>query len=52
MIQASNSKDEPDRLLGVRTPGLIVTHVDNNSEEEAEEMSLHKKKGLREEEEG
>ena len=48
MIQVSNSKDELDKLLGVRTSSLIIVHVNNSSKEEEEKMALNRKKGLHE----
>ena len=48
MIQVSDSEDEPDKFLGVHAPGLVIAHIDNSSEEEEEEMSLNRKRGLHE----
>ena len=48
MIQVSDSEDKPDRSSSVYALGLVVVRIDNSSEEEEEEMSLNKKKGLRE----
>lgn len=48
MIQVSDLEDEPDRSSGIRTFGFVVAHIDNSSEEEEEEMSLNRKRGLRE----
>ena len=41
-------KNEHNRFSGVRTSSLVVTHIDNSSKEEEEEMALNKKNGLRE----
>ena len=41
-------KNKHNRFSGVRTSSLVVTHIDNSSEEEEEEMALNKKNGLRE----
>ena len=46
MIQVSDSEDEPDRFLGVHALGLVIARIDNSSEEEKEEMSLNRKRGL------
>ena len=46
MIQVLDSEDEPNRFLGVRAIGLIIARIDNSSEEEKEEMSLNRKRGL------
>ena len=35
-------------ISGVHTPGLVIIQINNSSEEEREEMTLNKKKGLRE----
>ena len=48
MIQVSDSEDEPDRFLGVHALGLVIARIDNSSEEEEEEMSLNRKRGLHE----
>ena len=48
MIQVSESEDEPDRFLGVHALGLVIARIDNSSEEEEEEMSLNRKRGLHE----
>ena len=48
MIQVSDSEDEPDRFLGVHSLGLVIARIDNSSEEEEEEMSLNRKRGLHE----
>ena len=48
MIQVSDLKGELYRFSGVHTSGLIVARIDNSSKEEEEEMSLNKKRGLRE----
>ena len=48
MIQVLDSEDEPDRLLGVCTSGLVIARGGNSSEEEENEMTLNKKKGLHE----
>ena len=47
MIQVSNSEDELDRISGVRTYGLVVVLIANDSKEEEEEiMLLERKNGL------
>ena len=48
VIQVSDLKDELYRFSGVHTSSLIVARIDNSSKEEEEEMSLNKKRGLRE----
>lgn len=48
VVQVSDSEDELDRFLGVRTFGLVIARIDISSEEEDEEMALNRKKGLRE----
>ena len=48
MIQVSDSEDEPDKFLGVHAPGLVIARIDNSLEEEEEEMSLNRKRGLHE----
>ena len=47
VVQVSNSEDEPDRFSSVRTPGLVIAHIDDSLENE-EKMALNKKKGLKE----
>ena len=47
MVQVTNSKDEPDRFSSVRTFGLVIARIDDSSKEE-EEMTLNRKKGLKE----
>ena len=46
-MEISDLEDTLDRSSIVRSPKLIVTRVDNNSEEE-EEMTLNPRKGLKE----
>ena len=49
VIQVLDSEDELDRFLGVRTSRLVVAGIASDSKEEGEEeMSLERKKGLRE----
>ena len=43
VVQVSDSEDELNRFSGVRTLGLIIARIDNNSEDE-EEMALNRKK--------
>ena len=43
MVQVSDSEDELDRFSSVRTLGLIIARIENNSEDE-EEMTLNRKK--------
>ena len=43
VVRVSDSEDELNRFSGVRTLGLIITRIDNNSEDE-EEMALNRKK--------
>ena len=33
VVQVSNSKDKLDRFSGVRTSSLVITHIDDSSEE-------------------
>ena len=47
VICISDIEDEFERISGVRTPGLVVTKIDDNSEEEEEEMALNPRKGLK-----
>ena len=47
VVQVSDSEDEPDRFSSVRTPGLIIAHIDDSLEDE-EKMALNRKKGLKE----
>ena len=46
MIQVSNSEDELDKISGVRTYGLVVVLIANDSKEEEEIMLLERKNGL------
>ena len=48
MIQVLDLEDKLERSSGVRTSGIIVARIDNSSEEEKEEMSLNRKRDLRE----
>ena len=47
VVQVLDSEDEPDRFSSVRTPGLIIAHIDDSLEDE-EKMALNRKKGLKE----
>ena len=47
VVQVSVSKDELERFLGVRTPGLVIARIDDSSKDK-EEMVLNRKKGLKE----
>ena len=47
VAQVSDSEDEPDRFSSVRTPGLVIAHIDDSLEDE-EKMALNRKKGLKE----
>ena len=47
VVQVSDSEDEPDRFSSVRTPGLVIAHIDDSLEDE-EKMALNRKKGLKE----
>lgn len=47
MIQVSDSEDELDRTSSIRSSKFIVTRITDNLKEE-EEMSLERKRGLRE----
>ena len=47
MIQVLDSEDELDRISGVRTYGLVIVLIANDSKEEEEEiMLLERKNGL------
>ena len=43
MVQVSDSEDELDRFSSVRTLGLIIARIENNSKDE-EEMALNRNK--------
>ena len=47
VIPISDAKKETDRLSGVHTPILVISHPDSSSKEEEEEMALNQTKGLR-----
>ena len=47
VVQVSDSEDELDRFSSVRTPGLVIAHIDDSLEDE-EKMALNRKKGLKE----
>ena len=46
LVEILDSKGELDRAFATRSPKLIVTHVDPNSEED-EEMDLNPRRGLK-----
>ena len=47
IIHISDQKDESDRILGIRTRGLVLAKIDNNFEEEEKEKSLNPRNGLK-----
>ena len=47
IIHIPDAKDEFDRFLGVRTPGLVVANINKRSKEEEEEIALNPRKGLK-----
>ena len=48
VVHISDTKDEPDRHLGVHAPILVIARPDSTSEEEEDKMTLNQgNKGLR-----
>ena len=47
MVQVPKSEDDLDRVSTARPLGLVVTHIDDSSEDEEEEMALNQRRGLR-----